>query len=91
MFFVFHVQVFERSNERLSLKPSGGSRGNGRVTYGAFCADGSYVAPQRRSEATHLVPGLNNAADMEAAAEINTVQDLKQQRSVTADSRQMSR
>lgn len=77
---VLDVQVFERGDEGLSLEASGGSRGDRRVADGTLCADGGDVAPQRRSKVTRLVPGLSDAADVEAAAEINTVQDLRQQR-----------
>lgn len=75
---VLDVQVFERGDEGLSLEASGGSRGNRCVADGALCADGGDVAPQRCSKVTRLVPGLSNAANVEAAAEINTVQDLRE-------------
>lgn len=77
---VLDVQVFERGDEGLSLEASGGSCGNRRVADGALCANGGDVAPQWRSEVARLVPGLSHTADVEAAAEINTVQDLRQQR-----------
>lgn len=80
VFLVLDVQVFERSDEGLSLEPSGGSCGNRRVADGALCANGGDVAPQWRSKVARLVPGLGHTADVEAAAEINTVQDLRQQR-----------
>lgn len=87
---VFDIQVLERGNERLSLEPSGGASGHRGVTYGALCADGSNVASQRCSQLSRLVPGLGHAADVEAAAEINAVQNLREtctviQRSCTKD------
>lgn len=74
---VFDVQVLECGDERLSLEPSGSAGGHGRVTNGSLCADGGDVASQRRSESTRLVSGLSDAADVEAAAEINAVQNLR--------------
>lgn len=78
VFLVLDVQVFECGDEGLSLEASGGSRGNRRVADGALCADGGDVASQRRSKVTSLIPGLSNAANVEATAEINTVQDLRE-------------
>lgn len=80
VFLVLDVQVFERGDEGLSLEASGGSCGNRCVADGALCANGGDVAPQWRSKVARLVPGLSHTADVEAAAEINTVQDLRQQR-----------
>lgn len=79
---VLDVQVFQGGDKRLSLEASGRSRGDGRVADGALGADGDDVAPERRAEVSRLVSGLRYAADVEAAAEINTVQDLRQQRNV---------
>ncbi len=78
MLLVLDIQVLERSNEGLSLEASGGSRGNRCMADGALCADGDDVASQWCSEVTRLVPGLSNAADVKATAEINTVQDLRE-------------
>lgn len=74
---VLDIQIFERGDERLSLEASGGSRGDRRVADGALCADGDDVAPQRGSKVTRLVSSLSNAAHVEAAAEINAVQNLR--------------
>lgn len=75
---VLDVQVFERGDEGLSLEAPGGSRGNRRVADGAICADGGDIAPQWCSKVSRLIPGLSNAANVEATAEINTVQDLRE-------------
>lgn len=80
MLFLLDIQVFESGDEGLSLEASGSSSGNRRVADGAFCADGGDVAPQWCSKVTRLIPGLSNAADVEATAEINTVQDLREMR-----------
>lgn len=82
MLLVLDVQVFQGGDKRLSLEASGVSRGDGCVADGALGADGDDVAPERRAEVSRLVSGLRYAADVEAAAEINTVQDLRQQRNV---------
>lgn len=74
---VLDVQVLECGDERLSLESSGSAGGHRRVTYGSLRADGGDVAPQRRSESTRLVSGLSDAADVEAAAKINAVQNLR--------------
>lgn len=80
MLLVLDIQVFERGNEGLSLEASGGSCGNRRVADGPLCADGGDVAPQRRSKVTSFIPGLSHTANMETAAEINTVEDLRETR-----------
>ncbi|MEQ2202179.1 hypothetical protein XENOCAPTIV_026349, partial [Xenoophorus captivus] len=77
VFFVLDIQVFKCGNEGLGLEASGGSRCNRGVADGAVCADGDDVAPQRRSEMASFIPGLSYAANMEATAEINAVQNLK--------------
>lgn len=83
MLLVLDIEVFERSDEGLSLEAPGGSRGYRRVADGAVCADFGDVAPQRCSKVTRLIPGLSNAAHVEATAEINTVQDLRDAEGMT--------
>lgn len=75
---VLDVQVFECGDEGLGLEAPGGSCSDRRVADGALCADGGDVAPQRRSEVTGFIPGLSHAANVETAAEINAVEDLRE-------------
>lgn len=74
---VFDVQVLECGDEGLRLEPSGSAGGHRCVTYGSFCSNGGDVASQWRSESTRFVSGLSDAAHVEAAAEINAVQNLR--------------
>lgn len=78
MQLVLDVQVFQGGHKGLSLEAPGRPRGDGRVADGALSADGDDVAPERRSQVSRLVPGLGHAAHVEAPAEIDAVEDLRQ-------------
>lgn len=73
---VFHIQVFERGNEGLSLEAASGPSGYGRVADGALGADGGDVAPEWCARVARFVSRLSHATYVEASAEVDAVQDL---------------